>query len=31
MKKIKLDVPTGFYLVKVEGDAVTSTSKVFIR
>jgi hypothetical protein len=31
LNKINLDVPTGFYLVKVEGDAVTSTSKVFIR
>ncbi|MDP1622512.1 MAG: T9SS type A sorting domain-containing protein [Bacteroidales bacterium] len=31
MNKINLDVPTGFYLVKVDGDSNTSTGKVFIK
>jgi len=31
INKINLDEPTGFYLVKVESEKVTSASKVFIR
>jgi hypothetical protein len=31
LSKINLDAPTGFYLVKVEGDYNTSAGKVFIR
>jgi len=31
INKINLDVPSGFYLVKVDGDSNTSTAKVFIR
>lgn len=31
LNRINLNVPTGFYLVKVEGDTYTSTGKVFIK
>ncbi len=31
LNKINLDVPTGFYLVKVDGDSSATTGKVFIR
>jgi hypothetical protein len=31
LNKINLDVPTGFYLIKVEGDNSSSAEKVFIR
>ena len=31
LNKINLGVPTGFYLVKVNGDSNTTTGKVFIR
>jgi hypothetical protein len=31
INKINLDVPSGFYLVKVDGDSNTSTGKVFIK
>ena len=31
LNKISLDVPSGFYLVKVDGDTQTNTGKVFIK
>jgi hypothetical protein len=31
INKINLDVPTGFYLVKVDGDVNTATGKVYIK
>ncbi len=31
LNKINLDVPTGFYLVKVDGDSNTNAGKVFIK
>ncbi|MCX6267696.1 MAG: T9SS type A sorting domain-containing protein [Bacteroidetes bacterium] len=31
LNKISLNVPSGFYLVKVDGDSSTLTSKVFIK
>lgn len=31
INKISLDVPSGFYLVKVDGDSSSSAEKVFIR
>ena len=31
VNKINLDVPTGFYLVKVDGNSNTTAGKVFIK